>query len=164
MSLMADRAGGRGNRLFLFASQNPSQVTLKDVERTGEQVEDAFGLSRVEALAGQPFDALALARNNVPPFDNVANGHFPVARFHQRPHKMETCSHNSKTFRKLIKTAQSPRSGEHERYGRFGARSVLTCPDCGGLIWQLKDRAMSTDAISATPTPTKCLRLGLMSA
>jgi two-component system, chemotaxis family, protein-glutamate methylesterase/glutaminase len=25
----------------------------------------------------------------------------------------------------------------------FGARSVLTCPDCGGIMWQLKDRARS---------------------
>jgi two-component system chemotaxis response regulator CheB len=25
----------------------------------------------------------------------------------------------------------------------FGARSVLTCPDCGGLMWELKDGVMS---------------------
>ncbi len=25
----------------------------------------------------------------------------------------------------------------------FGARSVLTCPDCGGIMWELKDGAMS---------------------
>jgi two-component system, chemotaxis family, protein-glutamate methylesterase/glutaminase len=25
----------------------------------------------------------------------------------------------------------------------FGQRSVLTCPDCGGLMWELKDGAMS---------------------
>jgi two-component system, chemotaxis family, protein-glutamate methylesterase/glutaminase len=25
----------------------------------------------------------------------------------------------------------------------FGTRSVLTCPDCGGLMWELKDGAMS---------------------
>jgi len=25
----------------------------------------------------------------------------------------------------------------------FGSRSVLTCPDCGGIMWQLKDGALS---------------------
>jgi two-component system chemotaxis response regulator CheB len=25
----------------------------------------------------------------------------------------------------------------------FGSRSVLTCPDCGGIMWELKDGEMS---------------------
>src|SRR5262249_44348637 len=37
------------------------------------------------------------------------------------------------------------RSGRASMNGMdwFGARSVLTCPDCGGLMWELKDADMS---------------------
>jgi two-component system, chemotaxis family, protein-glutamate methylesterase/glutaminase len=41
-----------------------------------------------------------------------------------------------------VEIARSGRAGMNGM-DWFGARSVLTCPDCGGLMWELNDGAMS---------------------
>jgi hypothetical protein len=57
-------------------SQDTSQVILENVER-------AFGLGRIVPIAGQHFDALALARNNASPVHDKAKSHFQFARPHR---------------------------------------------------------------------------------
>jgi len=42
-----------------------------------------------------------------------------------------------------VEIARSGRASSMNGVDWFGARSTLTCPDCGGLMWELKDGALS---------------------
>jgi two-component system, chemotaxis family, protein-glutamate methylesterase/glutaminase len=42
-----------------------------------------------------------------------------------------------------VEIARNGRASSMNGMDWFGARSVLTCPDCGGIMWELKDDALS---------------------
>jgi two-component system, chemotaxis family, protein-glutamate methylesterase/glutaminase len=46
------------------------------------------------------------------------------------------------SLRQEVEIARSGRSSM-ETMDKLGPRSVLTCPDCGGIMWELKDGALS---------------------